>query len=874
MANLIIEYYENGKLKKASGSSIFRQSNLIAEISFKFNEDIGDNIVYANIRLPYPKESQFYGQYTAQSLLMRKEVDSNGGYIYSAKLPSAYLDVSTSDNKAYINAVVQSAYGEYATQNNGMTININGKNYTIELTQVENEILPKLKYGDMAYLPTLNNYIIDNVAYRIKEFTYNLENNQCVLKITSGFVVKTYQLIEFKIFDSGENYSYFPLMPTEADVIKEELAKTISDVVDLGETKQDKVDNNIIDTINIDNKVVVTSLNSANAIAKNNQDRLNDVDTQIGEIYGRIERLEMNISTGETYLGQVESSYAPNTEEAYNLVNQHATIVSGGNIKINSVIIYIQKLENDTDKIFKYTYGMNLESGLKEWSYYEIQYLESASNTTKGIVKGNYDSNNYVNGEVYVNIVDGNIQNIYFISNGRPTDIKEIFKYMEDVASGERPVEKALKDADGNEIATTYMPKSIGATKQLVKDYALPRIFNDILYLDSTTHNVVKSKDLLPDGAPSDHIVFNSIGEHKFPNYTYIIPQVEGESINFNISSKNSIRNKLTLSFTPTQTEALDFICRVYYAKLVDGVYEPNQLLGVNSIKIVPNEAIVNNEVIEVIFDELASVENNTIELQSGDKFIFEYAINSVNSTSTTAFLLTAKTASSCVNLNVDSVVKTILKSDVEEIDLSIGNPQSLTYDNVDGINLVETSKIIYTNGEENEIVSKREIPIVADKNIIMDVNENATKVLIKVDSTNTLDNSTKPVESGVVLNAINNAIDTLDASLDTKANKVTINTTSASPINLADNTSFRLGAITTLTINNATSYPLDFMCEVVFIAGASISIDYSALSLTWSGDDVENNVFIPQANKTYNILFFNNSNSDTASLQAIVRGV
>ena len=638
--------------------------------------------------------------------------------------------------------------------------------------------------------------------------------------------------------------------------------------------KQDKVDGNIIDTINENNKEVVKSLNSANATAKNNQDRLNGVDTQIGDIYGRIERLELNISTGETYLGQVESSYAPNTEEAYNLVNQYAINVTGGNIKINSVIIYIQKLENDTDKIFKYTYGMNLESGLKEWSYYEIQYLETASNTTKGIVKGSYDSNNYVNGEVYVNIIDGNIQNIYFISNGRPTDIKEICKYMEDIASGERHVEKALKDANGNEIATTYMPKSIGATKQLVKDYALPRIFNDTLYLDSTTHNVVKSKDLLPDDAPSDYIVFNSIGEHKFPDYIYIIPQVEGESVNFNISSKNSIRNKLTLRFTPTQTEALDFICRVYYAKLVDSVYEPNQLLGVNSIKIIPNEAIVNNEVIEVIFDELASVENNTIELQSGDKFIFEYAINSVNSTSTTAFILTAKTASSCVNLNVDSVVKTILKGDVEEIDLSIGNPQSLTYDNVDGINLVETSKIIYTNGEENEIVSKREIPIVADKNIIMDVNENATKVLLKVDSTNTLDNSTKPVESNAVLNALNNVVDTLDASLDTKANKVTINTTSASPITLTDNTSFRLGTISTLTINNATSYPLDFMCEIVFTSGSGFSMDYSALAITFSGDDCDSGVFTPTDAKTYNILFFNNSNNETTSLQAIVRGV
>ena len=100
------------------------------------------------------------------------------------------------------------------------------------------------------------------------------------------------------------------------------------------------------------------------------------------------------------------------------------------------------------------------------------------------------------------------------------------------------------------------------------------------------------------------------------------------------------------------------------------------------------------------------------------------------------------------------------------------------------------------------------------------------------------------------------------------------IDTTSASPITLADNTSFRLGEITTLTINNATSYPLDFMCEVVFKSGTGFSMDYSALAITFSGDDCDAGVFTPSDAKTYNILFFNNSNNATASLQAIVRGV
>ena len=141
------------------------------------------------------------------------------------------------------------------------------------------------------------------------------------------------------------------------------------------------------------------------------------------------------------------------------------------------------------------------------------------------------------------------------------------------------------------------------------------------------------------------------------------------------------------------------------------------------------------------------------------------------------------------------------------------------------------------------------------------------TGAVVTDTATNSLYNNLHS-EIGTIQSNVNNLSNELES------HKWIIDTTSASPITLINNKSFRLGTITTLTINNASSYSLDFMCEVVFVAGASISIDYSALSLTWSGDDVDNNVFVPKANKTYNILFFNNSNSNTASLQAIVRGV
>ena len=135
-------------------------------------------------------------------------------------------------------------------------------------------------------------------------------------------------------------------------------------------------------------------------------------------------------------------------------------------------------------------------------------------------------------------------------------------------------------------------------------------------------------------------------------------------------------------------------------------------------------------------------------------------------------------------------------------------------------------------------------------------------------DITDSYDTNTGAV---VTDKATSNMMDYIESNY---SKPVIINTTSSSPIALVDNTSFRLGQITTLTINNATSYPLDFMCEVVFKSGTGFSMDYSALAITFSGDDCDGGVFTPTDAKTYNILFFNNSNNDTASLQAIVRGV
>lgn len=108
----------------------------------------------------------------------------------------------------------------------------------------------------------------------------------------------------------------------------------------------------------------------------------------------------------------------------------------------------------------------------------------------------------------------------------------------------------------------------------------------------------------------------------------------------------------------------------------------------------------------------------------------------------------------------------------------------------------------------------------------------------------------------------------------DGKAENIHIDTTASTSVTLTDNTSLRIGTVATLTILGAQSYELDFMCELVFTADTGIALTYASGLATFTGDDTANGEFVPVDGKTYNVLFFNNSNSSTPSIQAVVRGV
>lgn len=105
------------------------------------------------------------------------------------------------------------------------------------------------------------------------------------------------------------------------------------------------------------------------------------------------------------------------------------------------------------------------------------------------------------------------------------------------------------------------------------------------------------------------------------------------------------------------------------------------------------------------------------------------------------------------------------------------------------------------------------------------------------------------------------------DAAFSAKADKTTITANADGSITLADNTEFRVAdTVTSISLTVPDNIPNDFICSVIFKSGAeAMAIDYSAVSPIWRGDDVTDGVFIPLANKIYNVIFYNDGFNITA---------
>lgn len=289
--------------------------------------------------------------------------------------------------------------------------------------------------------------------------------------------------------------------------------------------------------------------NTENIAANTGQIAQNTED--ISENAQKIAEIEEKMSTGENYIGSLTVSTLTGIETALNNLVQQVESRQPAN---GDVVMVTLEVTGGTDEIYKYFYTAD------GWQNYQMPAIESASNTDKGIIQGTLGENR----NTQVDITGGKINAIYVKDNNNTLrDVREYTNTnktsIDNIISGTTKVGYAQKtddDANGNNIVDTYLTKNAGVTKTEMKEYALPREFNDLFYLGKDSSN----NPIISADKPTQAITFTKniweIGTYPLINATYM------SDASFELSNKNSYQfNVFISSDTDVTTQfRLDFV--------------------------------------------------------------------------------------------------------------------------------------------------------------------------------------------------------------------------------------------------------------------------------------------------------------------------
>lgn len=435
--------------------------------------------------------------------------------------------------------------------------------------------------------------------------------------------------------------------PSDMELITAQMNSLSADIL----LKQDKID----DELNTTSKSVVGAINELNSqvitntanIGTNTEDiadikleqitQNNDIDENKGKIrdntldisvlQGKVATLEEQAITGENPIGELSGTSAPSDSALTAFVVEKA----GRQPKGGDVVTYKQIISGGTDKIFKCTYS----SATSSWSWYEIPSTEKAANDTYGIVKGGYSAENTTD-PTQVNIVGGDIKNVYVLDNqNTQRDVREYLNTndtrlgtvetkesqneldiasttnrvgtlegsVSNILSGVTAVGKATKadqDGNGNNIVSTYMTQQAGATKLDLKNYALPRTFNDVSFLTATGY----SSEIPSTVNPIYSVTTQDIGDTEIFQATKTISDVE-----FQLANKNS--------YTDTIYVAADQTCSVEF-RLTTEIYNNSQWVEAN-VEISDVVNLTANEIKKLAFESTFNSLTDVINVISGN---------------------------------------------------------------------------------------------------------------------------------------------------------------------------------------------------------------------------------------------------------------
>lgn len=377
-------------------------------------------------------------------------------------------------------------------------------------------------------------------------------------------------------------------------------------------TKQNKIDY----TLETQNKTVVGAINENKTNITVNTVDIQSNTEDIASLRNELDDIRASVSSGENYVGTLTVQNAPSQQDLSNFVQQTKGRQPAG----GDVVIVVLHIEGATDKNFKYIYNG------QTWSGYEIPPMELAGNGDAGLISGTYGTGSTnttlvdISGgqilNVYVKAEDGTFRNIREYLNDTDETINDIILGVQVVGEAM----KALEDGLGNNIVNTYLTQTLGASKQYVRDYAMPRVFNDVYFITSSGYQT--SVPTTPASGIQFTTTTNAVGSFQ------IFSIEKNNTADFELSSKNGYSNNIYISSSVDTKITLRLTTQ--YQK-GNGNWEDLNVELSNPL------SLSAGDIEKVMFgNPFTSLEEEVISLTSGDKIRQILEVVTQSSTATT----------------------------------------------------------------------------------------------------------------------------------------------------------------------------------------------------------------------------------------------
>ena len=542
-----------------------------------------------------------------------------------------------------------------------------------------------------------------NVDTQTKEILSLITAQSCNLEIIQSTMLDQDEAMEASDIETATSAlqaieSQMPLKQNKADetISTNSVVNTKTVVGAINEiSSQTAINSSNISTNSTDISAIKTEQTTQNSRLTTNETNIANNTSDITSLSNRVTELEELANVGETYVGKMTGSTLPTEEQlnAFVFTTLHRS-PNGGD-----VIFFVQEIQDETDKIFRYTYSASNH----QWFSYEIPSTEPADNTTKGIVSGSYSQSSTYHTQV--DIQNGEFKNIYVVDNNSTK--REIAEYLNtdnttlgqvvskantneqaiaqntnaissntttlgNILNGTTSVPSAVNatnDGTGRNIVQTYMTQNAGATKQELRNYALPREFNDVYYL---------GQDELVKEMPSSPITYtetiSAVG-------TFELLDVELQTTaSFELSNKNSYQNVFFIS------SSVDVTCQFR----LDTKYGTTSMNSELSNEI----TMTANNIYKVTFNDNFNLLDDAVSFDNGSPAITQIlSIVSTDSTEKTITVYSNSSYISTFNLNTNRYVVVVETGKLGEIPAI-----SLTGSLDSGIVTFGTSEDFYNN--------------------------------------------------------------------------------------------------------------------------------------------------------------------------------